>query len=1023
MMPPSLSRAFRHGAAALSLVALLAPAASAQYFGRNKVHYETFDFEVLRTEHFDIYFYPEAREGVEMAARMSERWLARLERVLQHELRGRQSLILYASQPHFQQTNTIGGEIGEGTGGVTESLRRRIILPFGGSLAATDHVIGHELVHAFQFDITARQNGAPGESGAHHLPLWFVEGMAEYLSIGPVDANTAMWLRDAVRSDELPTIEQLDDPKYFPYRWGQAFWAYVTGRWGDSVLPQMLLVGGESGDYRTAIEQVLGMRTEELSEQWQESIRAAYTPIVASRTPPSEAGRRVLAGGRGLGGDLNIAPSISPDGRWIAFLSERSLFSIDLFIADAVSGEVVRRLTSTATDPHMASLQFIHSAGAWDAESRRLAVATISRGRPAIAIYNPASGEQDQEIPLETLDEIFNPTWAPDGGAIAFTGMKGGLTDLYVYEFETAQLRRLTEDPYTEIQPAWSPDGSRIAFATDRFSSQLETLSIGDFRLALIDPQTGRVEPVSAFTRGKNINPQWAPDSRSLYFISDRDGVPNLYRASPNGAVVQITTLSTGVTGITASSPALSVASQTGLAAFSLYDGGNHHVYTLEVEGRGEPPDENAVAAAVLPPVDRLPSSVAALLNDESYGLPPVQEYEVTDYDSRLSLAAVGPPVIGVGASRFGTAVSGGIALYFSDMLGDRNLITAFEVSNNISNNFSLRDASAQVAYTNQKNRWLWGLLGGQSPYLSGGFRSSFGELDGSPVLVDETIVFRQTERTAAGVFAYPFSRAQRVEFQGGASQYTFDQIVRTQAYSLVSGQLILDESETTQIADPLAVGTASAALVYDTSLFGATSPIQGQRYRFEASPTFGGITYTSALLDYRRYFMPAPFYTLAGRVMHYGRYGSGSEDQRLFPLYLGYPSLVRGYDQYSFSAAECVPNSTSTCPVYDRLLGSRLLLGNLEFRFPLLRPFGASRNMYGPIPVEVAFFGDAGVAWDQGETPELFGGSRQAVSSAGVAFRINVLGFMIAEFDVVRPFNRPGKGTMFTFQLTAGGF
>jgi outer membrane protein assembly factor BamA len=314
-------------------------------------------------------------------------------------------------------------------------------------------------------------------------------------------------------------------------------------------------------------------------------------------------------------------------------------------------------------------------------------------------------------------------------------------------------------------------------------------------------------------------------------------------------------------------------------------------------------------------------------------------------------------------------------------------------------------------------------VVGGQVPYLSGGFRSGFGELDGEPVLVDETIVFRQTERAAAGLFSYPFSRAQRVEFQVGANQYTFDQIIRTEAYSLVTGQLILDESDTTQVADPLVVGTSSAALVYDTSLFGATSPISGQRYRLEAAPTFGEINYASVLTDYRHYLMPAPFYTVAGRVMHYGRYGSGSADERLFPLYLGYPSLVRGYDQYSFSAAECVADATSTCPVYDRLLGTRLLLGNLEFRFPLLRPFGVSQNMYGPLPVEVALFADGGVAWDQGEKPEIFGGTRQAVSSAGVAFRVNVLGFMIAEFDIVRPFNRPGKGTMFTFQITAGGF
>jgi len=101
---------------------------AAQYFGRNKVQYEKFDFKVLKTDHFDIYYYPEEEASVRLAARMAERWHARLTRLLQHELSGRQPLILYAAHPHFEQTNILD-EVGEGTGGVTESNRRRVILP------------------------------------------------------------------------------------------------------------------------------------------------------------------------------------------------------------------------------------------------------------------------------------------------------------------------------------------------------------------------------------------------------------------------------------------------------------------------------------------------------------------------------------------------------------------------------------------------------------------------------------------------------------------------------------------------------------------------------------------------------------------------------------------------------------------------------------------------------------------------------------------------------------------------------
>src|SRR5436305_2443270 len=183
--------------------------ASGQYFGRNKVQYKKLDFQVLKTEHFDIYYYPGEREGIDIAARIAERWHARLQKLFVHELSGRQPLILYASHPDFEQTNIIPGELGEGTGGVTEPLRRRIVLPLAGPIGDTDHVIGHELVHAFQFDIMMGPNakqGPQGRNAGEQLPLWFIEGMAEYFSIGPVDANTAMWLRDAARQEKLPSI-------------------------------------------------------------------------------------------------------------------------------------------------------------------------------------------------------------------------------------------------------------------------------------------------------------------------------------------------------------------------------------------------------------------------------------------------------------------------------------------------------------------------------------------------------------------------------------------------------------------------------------------------------------------------------------------------------------------------------------------------------------------------------------------------------------------------------------------------
>ena len=214
-------------------------------------------------------------------------------------------------------------------------------------------------------------------------------------------------------------------------------------------------------------------------------------------------------------------------------------------------------------------------------------------------------------------------------------------------------------------------------------------------------------------------------------------------------------------------------------------------------------------------------------------------------------------------------------------------------------------------------------------------------------------------------------------------------------------------------------LGQAAAALVFDTSISGVTSPIKGTRYRVELSQSAGSLTYTGALVDYRTYLMPVKPYTFALRGLYFGRFGADSEDERLPTLYLGYPGLVRGYDSGSFEAGECGAQINGSCPAFDRLIGSRVAVANAEFRFPLWALFSRDR-FYGPLPVEVGVFGDTGVAWNRG-TSLSFTGDHKPASSVGAVARVNVFGFAIAEFDYVHPLNRPGRGWIWQFNLSPG--
>ena len=565
-----------------ALIGCLPSALQAQYFGRQKVQYEDFDWHVLKTDHFDIHYYPVEEQTTDDAARMAERWYSRLSREFQHEFK-KKPLILYADHPDFEQTNVIDESLEEGTGGVTEGIHSRVIMPYTGVYRDNDHVLGHELVHVFQYDLAASSTGG-GMTGMERLPLWLVEGMAEYLSLGREDALTAMWLRDAALRGDLPTIQQLtNDTRYFPYRYGQALWAYIGGRWGDRSVAELFRFATRAG-WEQALQRVLGLNSQQLSQQWITAIRSAYLPLIAGRQRPQDAGQRVLYDDEI--GAFNLSPVVSPDGRYVAYFTRKGLFSIDLYVADARTGKTVKKLTSPNRNPHFDALSFISSAGTWSPDGQKFAFAVYGEGDMELEILDVNSASIEKSLHLPGIGAIANPAWSPDGSRIAISGMHGGVSDLYVYDVASGKVEQLTNDKYGDLQPTWSPDGRTIAFTSDRGPlTNFETLTYGPMNLALYDLGTHEIRILSPFAGAMHINTQFSPAGKDLFFIADREGFPDLYRMDlASGNVFQITRLATGVSGITALSPAMSVAQRSGRMLFSVFEKTGYNVYVLDAE-------------------------------------------------------------------------------------------------------------------------------------------------------------------------------------------------------------------------------------------------------------------------------------------------------------------------------------------------------------------------------------------------------------------------------------------------------
>jgi hypothetical protein len=1061
--------ALRAATLALLVSALGLPDASAQYFGKNRVQYETFDFKVLETAHFRFHYYPSEAEAVRDAARMAERWYDRHTQIFLHTFDEKKPIIFYANDADFQQTNVAQQPLGPGTGGFTEGLRERVVMPFAASYGETNHVLGHELVHSFQYDL-ALNNDSLGIR-LQNLPLWMVEGMAEYLSVGRRSTHTAMWMRDAVRRDTMPTFKQLADPRaYFPYRYGQAYLAYIAGKYGDQAVPNLYKRGGQVG-LDTAFVQLFGVSADSLTREWGEATREAYQPLMADRTPPDSVGEPVLSFEK-TGGKTNIAPTLSPDGRYVAFISERSLFNYNLYVADAETGEVIAELDRAGSTAHFNALRFISSAGTWAPDGRRLAFVSSENGDNQLTIWNVRREEIERSFKVKGVTALKNPAWGPDGERIAFAGTSGGKSDLYVLNLETNAVRQLTNDRYADLQPTWAPDGETLAFTTDRAETNLRLLNPSSkMDLAIIDVESGEVTVREPFGDALHHNPQFSPDGQSLYFISDHDGFKDVYRMDrASGDLHRVTHLQTGVSGITALSPAMSVAARSGEMILSVFGNGRYtgvrldadaaqgtplRTTTAEAPAVPSPPDtadagppaadtaattagaDSTAPAGVLPPYSAAGQGlIASNLADPRSGLPPADtDYEAEDLEPSLSLEAIVPPRGGVQiGGRYGGGAVGGLGFRFGDMLGHQTLSVSLQAGG------SLRDIGGGLSYLNQRGQLNWGGSLSHTPVV---FSSGNLGLPGGSV----SIVRRAYITSAQGISTYPLDPTRRFELGVGATRYGFGVNLRERG---AVGDLSLDELnqflrdqgvgfQLNEPRDPEYFARTSLAYVRDFSTSALTGPIRGGRWRLEVAPSVGSQTFVTARADVRRYFYAKPF-TLALQGLHVGNYGASFENSRLGVgnEYIGEPyqrGFVRGYNTQDIvegirENGGCTPvegdATRSRCAEIDRLFGTRALTGRVELRVPLLGPERLSLIPFRFLPTTLGVFTDAGVTWTGDQAPDFTFERASArtnipVVSTGVTARVNVLGRLLLETYVARPFQRLDTDWTWGLRLSPG--
>ncbi|MBI3539658.1 MAG: PD40 domain-containing protein, partial [Candidatus Eisenbacteria bacterium] len=964
------------------LLAFMPRPAAAQFFGQNKVQYRRYHWQSITSDHFDVYY----STGLDSLARrvldLAEKTNAYLSARMGHQLRRRVPIIVYGSHNDFSQTNVTPEMIDAGTGGFTEVLRNRVVIPFMGSYDDLRHVVVHELTHAFMFDMVYGNSAASliARGSFFQIPLWFAEGLAEYYSLG-ADTEEEMVLRDGAIAGYLPPLMYAGG--FGVYKEGQSALAYLVARHGEDRLRSIFQRIRSMRTFDRAFQRSLGVSVERFDEQWREEQRRTYWPTVATKQNPEDFARR-LTDHRRDESNLNTSPAVSPQGDRVAFFSDRKQYT-DVYLMSAIDGKVLRRVIRGERSVRFETVPSFRSAIAWSPDGRELAITPKSGGHDVLTIVSALDGSVRKRIDLH-LDAMAYPAWSPVSDSIVVAGLKDGRSDLYLVDVKSGAASRLTDDTWDEKEPAWSPDGRRITFTCDRAAPMVlqpvrRERGFGGYGLYDLDLATREVIPLLD-THGDDHSPAWSPDGRRVAFISDRNGAANIYLYDPaDRSVTQLTDVLGGVIS-------LSWSRTNDRLVFSAFNRGGFDIFAVKeplsldavvARLRRQAPQsvlsvERAGSAAPSDSGARAPSrgALAGAWPDTLTAAPDTMRSEPREVEPALTAGGhsdttrvaggrrLEPPAWTQGAHPYPGPAPDTVARL-------PNRTPLFERGGP----FALADSVLAQAPTPYKAHLA-------PDYAGGGFyaASSFGFIGSTQFLLSDflgdhslyiaTDVFSTSLEETNALVLYNYL-PRRWDFSGGFFHFKnyYSSAVTTLGDALGSPRLFSErnfgalvnasypfdrfrrvEFGFTQLFAEIrffdlnfgtlvgrkyqSVTSPSVSLVGDNALFGYYGPVNGHRYNLTYSPSLAlfdnGLSYHTITADVRHYWDLTHGYTLALRGL--GAYSTGRDPRSFF---VGGFSTLRGYADYS-------------------LEGQRVAIGTVELRFPFIEQLG----LVGPVPLGV---------------------------------------------------------------------
>lgn len=837
------------------------------------MQWDKFNWKVIETKHFNIYYYDEMQDMASIGAAYAEQVYEELKIKLNHVVTYKIPLIFYNTSLHFQQTNTTPGFIPDGVGGFFEFLKGRVVIPNTGSLSDFKHVIRHELVHVFVTTKILRIQKDHKKNVSSFPPLWFTEGVAEFLST-KVDAQAEMVMRDAVINNHFFSLDQMNliYGTFLMYKEGQNFLEYIKADYGEEKVIQFIDNFWMYSDFEDVIAYTIGKPIEEIDKGWLIYLKKKYFPLLQSNSPVELNAKKLTNWGFNFTPKQCRIDSID----YVYFVANRDGYSSIYRFAYDEEGEALAPelvLRGEKTDEFEVFHPFYSSIDI--SETKSLAFVSKSGATDAIYLYDLIEDKIIKKIQFDFLVSLSSPKFSDDSNQLIFQAVdRKGFSDIFIYNLAANELLRLTNDYYDDRDPVFA-SANQIIFSSDRTSGEFT----GKYNLFTYNLLTKIISPVTYFNANSS-SPILSVDKKFIYFTSDIDGVKNIWRVNlssnlPGNKIFK-------VTSFLSSSFYPSLVDSTKIL-FGGFENFSFNIYSLDLKNT----ENDSIGIDVsfdkisrskwIPNQIITPPSQQELKYEKEYTLDYAQSQIVTD------------PIYGT---------RGGAILTLSDLLGDDKYDFLIFNSAQVQSEF-LKSFNIVLQKINLSNRTNYGY---------GIFHFSGRRYD-----VRDADLF-YFERSFGGYFgmSYPLSKFQRIEATltvANSDKEVIEGVIERKAL-LVSNSL---------------------SYVIDNSLWGPSGPVDGIRTKillgYTGDVKFSNVNYFSVIADYRHYFRLGFLSTIALRTSLY--YNEGKEARRYL---IGGSWDLRGYPLWSIRGEKAwVGSAEIRFPLIDEI-NLRLPFVNIGF-------------------------------------------------------------------------------------------